>query len=152
VLTRPGLVCLGLIWAGFLGGCYAYYEPPAGVAPVDRDVQLTLTDSGSVVLASQIGPSGAAISGRLLADSAENYRISIMSVRQRAGFDVGWNGERVLVPRVLVAGISERRFSGARTAAFGAATIGVLAALRVAFGGAGGATTPGTTPGGGGAK
>jgi hypothetical protein len=151
-MTRPGLFCLGLIWAGFLGGCYGYYQPPGGVAPVDRDVLLSLTDSGSVVLASLIGPAGVAISGRLLADSAESYRVSITSVRARAGFDVGWNGERILVPRALVAGLTERRFSGSRTAAFGAVTVAVLAALRIAFGGAGGTNSPGGGGGGGGPK
>jgi len=146
-MTRPGLLFLGLIWAGFLGGCYGYYQPPAGVPPVDHDVLLTLTDSGSVALAPSIGPSGAAISGRLLADSAESYRVAVSSVRQRAGFDVGWNGEGILVARVLVAGVTERRFSRTRTAIFGAAAIGVLAALREAFGGPGGATLPAPGPG-----
>jgi hypothetical protein len=146
-MTRPGLVSLGLILAGCVSGCYGYYQPPAGVAPVDRDVQLTLTDSGSVALAPSIGPSGAAISGRLLADSAESYRVAVSSVRQRAGFDVGWNGEGIVVPRALVAGVAERRFSRTRTAMFGALAIGVLAALREAFGGSGGASFPAPGPG-----
>ena len=148
-MTRPGLPYAVLLCA--LAGCYEYSQPPAGVTPVDRDVFLTLTDSGAVALASLIGPSGEAISGRLLADSAETYRLSVTSVRQRAGIDVGWRGERLLVPRVLVNRLTERRFSPTKTALFGGLTVGVLAALRQAFGGPG-AGGPGPAPGGGGAK
>lgn len=142
---RPGLLCLGLITA-VLSGCYEYYQVPAGVAPLERDVLLTLTDSGSVALAARIGPSGEVISGRLLADSAESFRMSVSSVRQRAGFDVGWNGEGLLVPRPLVARVAERRFSPTRTAVFGGLLIGVLTALREGFGGPG-VASPGAGPG-----
>lgn len=147
MMTRPGLFCLVTIWVSLLGGCYGYYPPSAGVAPVNRDVLLTLTDSGSFALAGLIGPSAAAISGRVLADSGQSYRVSVSSVRQRAGFDVGWNGEGVVVPRALVAGVAERRFSPARTAFFGATVIGLLAVLREAFGGPGGASFPAPGPG-----
>ena len=146
-MTRPGRFCLGMFCTGLLAGCYGYYPPPAGVAPVNRDVLLTLTDSGSFALAGLIGPSAAAISGRVLADSGQSYRVSVSSVRQRAGFDVGWNGEGVVVPRALVAGVAERRFSPARTAFFGATVIGLLAVLREAFGGPGGASFPASGPG-----
>jgi hypothetical protein len=119
-----------------LAGCYGYY-PATTPAPVGRDVELTLTDSGSFALARQIGPSAEAIAGRMTADSANAIVLSVRGVRQRDGNDVDWKGERVAVPRPLVVKLEERRFSRARTALF-AGTIAVgLVVMRQAFSGEG---------------
>jgi hypothetical protein len=119
-----------------LGGCYGYY-PPATPAPVGRDVELTLSDSGAVVLTRQIGPSAEAIRGRFATDSGNQIILSVTGVRQRDGNDVDWKGERVSIPRPLVIKVEERRFSRARTALF-TGTIAIAAiALRQAFSGDG---------------
>jgi hypothetical protein len=119
-----------------LGGCYGYY-PPNTPAPVGRDVAVTLTDSGSFALARQVGPSAEAINGRFTADSGNAIVLSVRGVRQRDGNDVGWRGERLIVPRPLVVKVEERRFSRTRTAVFGGALVVSLVALRQAFGGEG---------------
>jgi hypothetical protein len=146
LMNRRFLPCLLL-----LGGCYGYY-PPSSPAPVGREVELTLSDSGSFVLAQRVGPSAAAIEGRYAADSANSILLSVTGVRQRNGDGVDWRGERVLVPRPLVIKLEERRFSRGRTALFaGAVAVGLLTA-RQALGGLGGSSGGSGLPGKGGAK
>ena len=129
-------------------GCYGYY-PATKPTPVGGEVQLTLSDSGAVVLSRQIGPSAEAIKGRFAADSANTYVMAVTGVRQRSGTDVDWKGERVVVPRPLIVKVEERRFSRARTAVFTGVTVIGLVTLRQALGGEGfsffGNGRPGTT-------
>jgi hypothetical protein len=119
-----------------LGGCYGYY-PPETPAPVGKNVEVTLSDSGSFALARQIGPSAATINGRLTSDSANAIILAVTGVRQRDGNEVDWKGERVSVPRPLVVKLEERRFSRGRTTLFvGSVVVGILVA-RQALGGTG---------------
>jgi hypothetical protein len=131
-----------------LAGCYAY-EPVAGTAPATRDrIRLTLTDSGAVSLASQLGPATEEVSGRIKSDSGGAYIVSVAATRRRGGPEIDWRGEQVAVPRILIAHAEERRFSRTRTAL---ASIGLLiaaAAAREAFWGPGG-VFGGAPPGGG---
>ncbi len=125
-----------------LGGCYGYY-PSSGPTPSGRDVQLTLTDSGSVVLARQIGVGIDALEGRLTADSANTFVIALSSTHKRDGGGSDWKGERLAVPRPLVLTIEERRFSRTRTALFSTTIAVALFAVRQGFGGQG-YSTPGS--------
>src|ERR1044071_5972026 len=109
-----------------LGGCYGYY-PASTPAPVGRDVQVTLSDSGSFALARQVGPSTAAIDGRLASDSGNAMVLSVTNVRRRDGSEIDWKGERVTVPRPIVIKVEERRFSRGRTTLFaGALALGLI--------------------------
>jgi hypothetical protein len=120
----------------FLGGCYGYY-PAVTPTPVGRDVQVTLSDSGTFTLARQVGPQTAAIDGRLTLDSGNALVLSVTNVRRRDGSEVDWKGERVTVPRPVVIKVEERRFSRGRTTLFaGALAIGLLG-TRQALGGSG---------------
>jgi hypothetical protein len=134
------------------GGCYGYYPVTTAAAPVGREVELTLTDSGSVALARQIGSSVEAVSGRVSGDSSGAILLSVTSTRRRDGVEVGWKGERLAVQRALIAKSSERRFSRARTVMFGGALAVTLYALREAFGGPGYSSPGSGLPGGSGPK
>src|SRR4051812_10171124 len=119
-----------------LGGCYGYY-PSSGPSPVGRDVELTLSDSGAVALARQIGASAQAVRGRYATDSANALILAVTGVHQRDGNDVDWKGEHVAFPRPLVMKVEERRFSRARTALFTGMVAIAAVALRQAFSGDG---------------
>jgi hypothetical protein len=132
-------------------GCYGYYEP---MTPnlTGRQLHLSITDSGAVILAPQVGFGIEAVDGRLVADSAARYIVSVSGIRHRDGLESDWKGESVFIPHILVSTIMERRFSRARTTLFAAATTIAMVAVKHAFGGAGGATSPGGSPGGGGPR
>ncbi len=120
----------------FAGGCYGYY-PVTTAAPVGRDVQLTLTDSGSFALSRQIGQGVEAVSGRVANDSAGTIVLAVSGTRRRDGVETDWRGERLGVPRAYVASLAERKFSRSRTVLFSGIVAGTLYALREAFGGNG---------------
>ena len=119
-----------------LGGCYGYY-PASTPAPVGREVQVTLSDSGSFALARQVGPSTAAIDGRLASDSGNAMVLSVTNVRRRDGSEIDWKGERVTVPRPIVIKVEERRFSRGRTTLFAGALALGLIGTHQALGGTG---------------
>lgn len=118
-------------------GCYGYIAPPRGQSLVGREVQLSLSDSGSVVLASAIGPSAESITGRIVADSGASYVVALTAVRRRDGDETTWRRERVLVTRTLITDIGTRRFSPTRTAVFSGVVSAGLVAARFAFQGRG---------------
>src|SRR5205823_7305548 len=90
---------------------------------------LALTDSGSVVVARQVGPAGTAIAGTLLGDSAGSFLVAVRQVRRREGDAVSWRGERLSVPHALVASVNERRLSRTRTTL---ASVGAVAGVLLA--------------------
>jgi len=102
---------------GLVSGCYGYY-PISESGPAGRDVQMTLTDSGAVVLARQVGPFADELNGRLVSMSGNDYVLAMSSVHQRDGNETSWRGERVAVPRPLVARLEEAL--ALRAAAIGA--------------------------------
>jgi hypothetical protein len=129
-------------------GCYTY-KPVTGTPPTPRErVRLTLSDSGAVSLASQLGPATEEVSGRLTADSAGAYLLSVLATRRRGGLEIDWRGEQVAVPRVFVARAEQRRFSRARTVLASVGLVVAAAAAREAFWGPGG-VFGGAPPGGG---
>lgn len=125
-------------------GCYEYRPVSDTGALSARRVELTLTDSGAVVLAPRIGPTVEAIEGIYLGDSAGAHVLAVAVSRTRNGSETDWRGEHVVVPHTLVSSLRERRFSPTRTAfASALAAIGIggmTAALR------GGGESPGSIP------
>lgn len=130
-------------------GCYGYYQPVNNDLAGHR-IQLSITDSGAVILAPQIGVGIESVDGQLVTDSAARYLVSVSGIRRRDGLEADWRGERLYIPHALVSSVMERRFSRARTTLFAAATTIAMVAVKHAFGGAGGATAPGGSTGTGG--
>ena len=131
-----------------LAGCYAYR--PIGTAERltgDR-VRLTLTDSGSLNLASQLGPATEVVAGRVVQDSGGAYLVSVLGTRRRGGLESDWRGEQIALPRQLVAHVEERRFSRRRTVLASVALLAMTLGVREAFWGPGG-VFGGAPPGGG---
>lgn len=143
--TRRGLavtVAASLVW---VVGCFGYVTQKPGGSLAGCEAELSLSDSGAVVLAPVVGPHAEALVGRVLADSGVTVVLELDRVRQRDGSEVEWRGERVHVSRTLITDIGTRRFSPSRSAFLGG-LVGVgLIAARQAFqgkgsGGGGGGT------------
>jgi hypothetical protein len=132
-------------------GCFGYYPAP-GAQPAGRDVQVTLSDSGSVVLAAQIGYGAETIFGHVQSDSESRLALLVSGIRQRDGSEVKWKGERIIVPKPLIRDLEERRFSRARTTLFSGALAVALVSLRAAFQGNGTSSAGSGLPGQGGTK
>ena len=132
-------------------GCYEYLPMHRAQARHGERVQLTLTDSGALALATRIGPQVEAVEGSLLADSAGVYLVAVAVTRARGGVESDWRGERVAIPHALVSSIAERRFSRSRSTFVGAlmtaGVVGITTALRGGGESSGGIPSPGRTPG-----
>jgi hypothetical protein len=102
--------------------CYGYYQP---VAPdlAGHVLQLSITDSGSVVLAPQIGYGIETVDGKLISDSDMRYQVAVTGIRHRDGQETDWKGEAVNIPHAVVSTVMERRFSRARTTLFAAGLV-----------------------------
>ncbi len=120
-----------------LAGCYVYHPVAGSRPPATEEVRLALTDAGTANLASQLGPSIVEVSGRLVADSADAYIVSVLGTRTRGGVEASWRGERVTVQRSLVAHLEERRFSRTRTVLAGVGTVVATLLAREVFWGPG---------------
>jgi hypothetical protein len=116
--------------------------------PAGQRLQLDLTDSGSVMLTSILGPGSMAIEGVLVSPLDSTYRVSVLVVHRRNGSDEDWKGERVVVPEVFVDHVTERHFSSGRTALFTAGIAGALALIHQGFAGPV-ASSPGSGSSGG---
>lgn len=143
------LAALALSATPLTVGCYGYYQPMTpGLA--GHRVQLSITDSGAVVLTPQVGAGIEAVDGTMLTDTASKYVVSVTGVHRRDGLESDWKGEPVAIPHALVSTVMERRFSRARTTLFAVAGTIAMIAVKHAFGGAGGANAPGGSTGSGG--
>jgi hypothetical protein len=143
-LRRLSLIPAALISATSMAACYGYY-PPSQSDLTSRAVQLSLTDSGAVILAPRLGNSIQTVDGRVVAETPSTLLLSVTQTQQRDGIEHTWKGESVEIPRVFVSSANERHFSRARTALFATVTTVALVAIKHAFGGAGGANAPGGT-------
>ncbi len=78
----------GLVVAGALvSGCYAYNTPHLGESErlTGRQVQATLTDSGSVVLAAKVGPAVEQLRGSVVAEDLTSLSVAMDESVHRDG-------------------------------------------------------------------
>jgi len=109
------------------GACYT--SVPLNSFPPAPGTELVamLTDTGSIEMASVVGPKVTGLSGRYLGLSGDSLLLGIRTVIKPDGNEEFWKGERVAVPRSLVANLSQRRFSPVKSGAI----VGVLVAALV---------------------
>lgn len=126
---RAVAVALLLPWAA---SCYSSVPVWNGTPEPGRQVTVGISDRGRAVLAERVGAGVRTISGRLVETSDSAFTLSVTGVEYlTGGTSAKWNGELVGVPRDVVSGVTERRYSRSRT--WIAIGIGVVAAVGVAL-------------------
>lgn len=130
-----GLALLGGLCLS--SGCYTY-RTLAGRDPVPKtEISLTLTDSGSVALAAEVGPRVRKLHGKVLEVTPGTIRLEMIESVDYRGIETLWKGEPVAVPRGLTAGMDERQFSTWKTVAASAAGVFLVVGTGVALAGLG---------------
>jgi len=122
-VTRRLAVCAVVA----LAGCYTLVPARQSAPEPGTVVALDITDAGRVALGGLIGPEIAQVEGRVVGMDSSEYVIGVTTVRFLRGGDQVWHGETVHIKTAYVASRYERQFSAARTAALGAAAVGVVA-------------------------
>ena len=128
---------LALLAAVCLSSCYEYVAPEHAGPMAGREIQLSLTDSGTTTLAAVVGPWAESVSGRIVEERDSAFVLAVERVHLRGGQEVRWRGERVTIDRVLTARAGERVFSPIRTALFSGLVGTALLVARNAFAGHG---------------
>lgn len=113
-----------------VSGCYVYQPGTTSQPPVGTPLRVTLTDTGSVELAAQVGPRVTAIDGLLQGgDQTQSLLLSVTQTVTTDGVEHSWTGEQVRVPRTAIATVRERKFSPGRSALAGAVLTGAVVAV-----------------------
>ena len=99
-----------------LQGCYIYLPERDPAALRGQRANISLTDSGSVILAPKIGVGIVDLEGVVEGDTTGGRILAVHSSRLRSGSESDWRGERIVIPDPLIASIQKREFSPARTA------------------------------------
>jgi hypothetical protein len=127
-------------------GCYAYNAPSPAQSErlTGRQVQATLTDSGSVVLAAKVGPAVEQLRGSVVAEDLTSLSVAMDESVHRDGTGAPWRQEVVQVPRPLIREVDIRSFSPSRTLFAAFLTSAALFALERGFVKNGGSNAAGT--------
>lgn len=130
-----------------LPACYEYV--PTNTQPTVGEIMAyQITDKGRVELADKFGPGLLRVEGRLMADSAEQYVISVFGVTQIDGTSTTWSGERIRIPHEYVGHVEGRELSKGRTVVAALAATGAVVAFIATHGmGISGTSSPPGTPG-----
>ncbi len=146
VLSGAARVGALLVAGALASGCYAYNTPRLGESErlTGRQVQATLTDSGSVVLAAKVGPAVEQLRGSVIAEDLTSLSVAMDESVHRDGTGAPWRQEVVQVPRPLIREIDIRGFSPSRTLFAAFLTSVALVAVEKGFLKSGGANAAGT--------
>lgn len=125
---RLRALAAGVLLLPSAAGCYTNVPVWEGTPAPQSDVTVGLTDRGRTRLAAQIGPGARHVTGRLvsLTDSAYVLRVTTVDYINNSSTGM-WSGEEVALPRDLVSGVTERRFSRGRTWLTVGVTVAALA-------------------------
>jgi hypothetical protein len=129
-------------------GCYVA-APLAGPQPANGTrVAITLTESGTTAMASQLGPARVRLVGDVAAATDSSLVLALRTVTNWRGIEETWMGEQVTVPRSAIESIGERHVSVGRSVGLTLAIVvaAVLVGKAIGSGGSGSTLPP---PGGG---
>lgn len=108
------------------------------------ELVVTLTDLGGPQMASVLGPKVTGLSGKFLSETGDSLYLGVATVMQTGGNEQFWQGERVGIPRSIIATLRERKGSTAKSALLVGAVVAVLASITalVSSGNPGTGSTP----------
>jgi hypothetical protein len=113
-----------------MAGCFEYRSARPSDLKSGERAAVSLSDSGSVMLTSAVGPRASRLEGRIVASSATSVDLVVSSIVRASFAEERWPGESVRVPLVAVDRVQVRRFDRKRSAILAAATTVGLFATR----------------------
>ncbi|HEY7769541.1 hypothetical protein, partial [Longimicrobium sp.] len=111
-------------------GCYNIRPVSTPEAAPGARVVATLTDAGSVGIASQVGPRVVEVEGVIQQVTADTLQMGVVRTVDRSDMESLWNGEMVRIPVAGIGSLRERQLSTRKSVL--AAAIIVVGALLLA--------------------
>ena len=116
---------LSISFATFvLAGCYTYQPLQEPSPAVGSRISAEITPPGAMQLAPAMGVAAQDIRGQVVAADPDAIRVAITSVTSFRGDLQSWRGEQVSLPKISLAGVSQRHFSMGRSLTLAAGFIG----------------------------
>lgn len=139
----PSLV--GLVLAS--GACYVQRPLSSPIPDASTRIVAHITDTGSVALATMIGPGARLVEGVVVRAEPSAWDMEVIRVDYRGGTSQLWNRERVTFPRYALTSASERALNRKRTWIIAVAITGTAILAARLFGVIGFGGGPGEEPG-----
>ena len=117
-MRRWGLIrrTIAVVTLGcFSVGCYTHRPLSTPVPTPETRVVAQVTDTGAVVLASDIGPGALEVEGVVAEADAETWKLQLTRVTQRDGTSSMWSRELVAFPRYALTNAREKRLDKNRS-------------------------------------
>lgn len=109
--------------------CYQFHALPSDLRNPTSDVRISLSDRGSVELASLIGPQITKVEGDLTEANDTSFVVRMKSAVNRAGYSTPWSGETIRVPRLYASSIERKELNKNRSWLVGAASFAGVALI-----------------------
>ena len=127
----------------FLVGCYQYVPVEHAGLPPSTPVSIDLSTRGTLDVANKIGNNVVAVDGYLTASAGSSITLALQGVHRRGETAVSeWNGESITLTTDDIEQVKRKQLSRSRTAlasaAFTAASVGVVVGIAKATGTASG--------------
>ena len=108
--------------------CYQYVAVPAAAVPEGALVRVRVGDATRDELTRVLGPRTLSLDGRVVESSDASLTLAVASIRRLSGSEESWGNEPVAIPRVAIADVARREFSGWRSGllAAGVVALGIL--------------------------
>lgn len=129
----------------FVAGCYQYVPAPNTALAPATAVSVELSPRGTVNVASKIGDNVVAVEGNVTEANSSSLTLALLAVRRRGDpAPSTWSGESITLAPEEIVQVKRRELSRRRTvlasAAFAAASVGVVVGIAKATGQASGGT------------
>jgi hypothetical protein len=122
--------------------CYNYVPIRRSALAPASFLAVRLTDPGSDLLTSYLGPDVRVVRGRFMRGDESAFVLAVASVESRRGESFSWKGETVAVPKEFIWTMEERHPARAKTALLAVASIAAFVVTYAAFGPGSSATAP----------
>jgi hypothetical protein len=125
------LSCFGVAW---LSACYTQRSLTTPVPVAGTRIVAELTDTGTVAMATKIGPGATEVEGVIADADGANWRVLLLRVDQRGVGPTLWNRESVTFPRLALTRVTERTLDKRRSWLMAAFIAGAAFTAARAFG------------------
>ena len=124
--NRVMALAAAALLSGALNGCYEFVPAQSDVLVPGKPIALEINDRGRVELGALVGSEVRRLSGTLISQSDQDYRMRVTELTFLNDRTSHWSGEQLTVPRQYARTVFQQRLSHGRTMAATLASAGLV--------------------------